>query len=144
MHCGIIYFSKGDCRLCCCWLERTGIIQQSGVTFAILLLNPECFHSFRQLKAVSTNFSYLLFKFIWFSSWVGKLFRQKATFSTCVPLKAAVKVSLPKSMLYVVITQINLNGENRGVVKSAATVERMEPGSESRPLLKWQMIEIRN
>ena len=31
-------------------------------------------------------------------AWVGKLFRQKATFSTCIPLKAAVKVSLPKSM----------------------------------------------
>ena len=30
------------------------------------------------------------------TSWVGKLFRQKATFFTRKPLKAAVKVSLPK------------------------------------------------
>ena len=33
-------------------------------------------------------------------SWVGKLFRPKAAFSIFVPLKAAVKVNLPISMLY--------------------------------------------
>ena len=36
-------------------------------------------------------------------AWVGKLFRQKATFFTRKPLKAAVKVSLPQRVLYVVV-----------------------------------------
>ena len=36
-------------------------------------------------------------------TWVGKLFRQKATFLAHQPLKAAVKVSLSKSELYVMV-----------------------------------------
>ena len=45
----------------------------------------------------------------------GQTFQTKGYVFTRIPLKAAVKVSLPKSMLYVVITQNNLNSENQGV-----------------------------
>ena len=65
---------------------------------------------------------------------MGKLFRLKAALSTFVSLKAAVKVNLPKSMLYdevclwttvlrstcgYEITQDILTSENQGQVTSA-------------------------
>ena len=60
-------------------------------------------------------------------AWVGKLFRQKATYLAREPLKAAVKVSLPINMSYaeiwlqtniwVQITQDISTSENQGHVK---------------------------
>ena len=74
--------------------------------------------------------------FTFIEQWVGKLFSWKATISTCVPLKAAVKVSLPTKVLYTVVwlwitviwanmcvqyTQI-LTCLNQGCAKSAGQI----------------------
>ena len=50
-----------------------------------------------------TRVVYIAWDRLWSTSWVGKIYRQKAMFSAVVPCKAAVKVNLPISVLYAVV-----------------------------------------